>query len=221
LTPPFAHPNPDVLVTDFDGTITGREFYDLAVAAFLPAERPDYWSDYAAGRISHFEALSGIFRHLRCTEEELRGLTGQMEPDPDLPASIERLRAAGWDVVIVSNGTHWYIDPILESLGVTVPVYSSPGRFRPEGGLHMEPPLDSRYFNPAFGIDKALLVADLQLHYRRVAFAGNGSPDRQAALAVQPELRFARRWLANWLEAQGEPYRPFQRWADIARELAG
>lgn len=210
-----------MLVTDFDGTITDREFYDLAVESFLPREMPDYWSRYAAGEISHFEAISSIFRHLRCDEEQLRALVWRLEPDPRLAKSIRRLQAAGWDVVVVSNGSHWYIDPLLASMGVEVPVYSSPGHVPPEGGLWMEAPVQSPYFHPSVGIDKRRLVEDMRGKYEAVAFAGNGSPDKAAALSVVPELRFARRWLANWLTAQGEPFRAFRVWSEIADALCG
>lgn len=208
-----------VLVTDFDGTITDREFYDLAVAAYLPSSMPDYWGRYASGEISHFDAISAIFKHLQCSEEDLRSLVWRLEPDPGFAPGVRQLQAAGWDVVVVSNGSHWYIDPLMRSLDVDVPVYSSPGRFGEQGGLWMDPPLDSPYFNPAVGVDKERLVKDLQRRHERVAFAGNGSPDRAAALAVAPELRFARRWLAKWLDGQGHAYRPFQRWGEIATAL--
>ncbi len=85
----------------------------------------------------------------------------------------------------------------------------------------MEPPVQSPYFNPAVGIDKRRLVEEMRGKYETVAFAGNGSPDKAAALAVVPELRFARRWLANWLTAQGEPFRTFEVWSEIADSLCG
>ena len=46
-----------VLVTDFDGTMTRRDFFQLVVERLLPPGTPDYWGEYLAGRITHFEAL--------------------------------------------------------------------------------------------------------------------------------------------------------------------
>ena len=87
------------LVSDFDGTFTRREFYELALERYLPGDITHYWKDYAAGRITHFDALAGIFREIRCTEAELRALTGEMEPDPRTPAALLEFAGAGWDVV--------------------------------------------------------------------------------------------------------------------------
>ena len=46
-----------VLVTDFDGTMTKNDFYNLVVSDLLPNETPDYWVEYREGQITHFEAL--------------------------------------------------------------------------------------------------------------------------------------------------------------------
>jgi len=215
---------PYCLVSDFDGTFTRREFYDLAMQAGLSDGWDDYWAAYAEHRISHFDALAGIFSHLRCSEAAMRALIDGMEPDLQTPHALRALASAGWDAVLVSNGCQWYIDIVLERLGLaqtglTLPVYACPGRFVEGRGLLMEPPSDSAYFRPDFGVDKRLLIEDLQRRYEQVAFAGNGSPDYQAALAVPPELRFARGWLAQRFDEESVPYRPFEAWSEVASAL--
>jgi 2-hydroxy-3-keto-5-methylthiopentenyl-1-phosphate phosphatase len=220
----MAIPAPYCLVSDFDGTFTRREFYDLAMEAGLIESSTDYWTAYSEGRISHFDAISGIFSHLRCSEAAMRDLVAHMEPDPKTPNALRALESAGWDAVLVSNGCQWYIDIVLKSLGlpqagVNVPVHACPGRFVDGQGLLMEAPTDSPYFRPDFGVDKRLFIEDLQSRYVRVAFAGNGSPDYQASLAVPPELRFARGWLARRFDEESVPYRPFEAWSEVADAL--
>ena len=215
---------PYCLVSDFDGTFTRQEFYDLATRDGLVDGMSDYWTGYAAGRLSHFEAIAGIFSHIRCSEPEMRELIARMEPDPKTPDALRALAAAGWDAVLVSNGCQWYIDLVLEGLeltkaGLAVPVHACPGRFVEGQGLIMETPSNSPYFRADFGVDKRMLIEDLQSRYERVAFAGNGSPDYQASLAVPPELRFARGWLARRFDQQSVPYRPFEAWSEIADAL--
>jgi len=208
------------LITDFDGTITKRDFYDLAVAHCLGPGIPDYWSGYASGAITHFEAMAGIFSHIRCPEPKLRALVAQMEADPQLAAAVGLLDAAGWDVIIVSNGSSWYIEQILAAAGLNhLPVHANPGRYIDGGGLLLERPLDSAFCSRTHGIDKRAVVRDAIKRYHRVAFAGNGPPDEAAALMVVPELRFARTWLAQRLEKRGEPFQPFDRWSEIASIL--
>ena len=65
---------PHLLVTDFDGTLTRHDFFHLVVEAFAPAGLDGYWRDYAAGRITHFEALAGIFGGVRASEAEMERL---------------------------------------------------------------------------------------------------------------------------------------------------
>jgi len=220
----MAIPAPYCLVSDFDGTFTRREFYDLAMQDGLIDGATDYWTAYSAGRISHFDAISGIFSHLRCSEAAMRRLVSHMEPDPKTPNALRALASAGWDAAIVSNGCEWYIDIVLKSLGLaeaglSLPVYACPGRFVEGEGLFMRAPADSPYFRPEVGIDKLRFIEELQKRYVRVAFAGNGSPDYQASLAVAPELRFARGWLANRFDQEGVPYRPFEAWSEVADAL--
>jgi 2-hydroxy-3-keto-5-methylthiopentenyl-1-phosphate phosphatase len=85
----------------------------------------------------------------------------------------------------------------------------------------MELPAGSPYFSPSHGIDKEAVVRAAQRAGRRVAFAGDGHPDRPAARLVTPGLRFATGSLALALEQEGVPFRYFRRWAEVARALAG
>ena len=70
-----------VLVSDFDGTMTRHDFYRLALAELLPPETPDYWAEYRAGTITHFEALRRYFASIRATEGEVLALAGRHPDD--------------------------------------------------------------------------------------------------------------------------------------------
>ncbi len=212
----------NALITDFDGTITLRDFYELAVAHCLGPDIPDYWSGYATGAISHFDAIAGIFSHIRCPESAVRALVPQMDADPQLGTAVRQLEAAGWDVIIVSNGSLWYIEQILAVAGLShLAVHANPGLFVEGGGLVLERPLDSPFHSPTHGIDKCAVYREAVARYGRVAFAGNGSPDEAAALLAPPELRFARGWLARRLRSRGLPFRAFERWSEIVPMLCG
>jgi HAD superfamily phosphoserine phosphatase-like hydrolase len=208
-----------ILVTDFDGTLTPFDFYAAAVHRYCAPGGPDYWSLYASGKITHFEAMRGIFGRLRCGAPEMERVLAEIAPPAGLAAAFGRLRAAGWDILVVSNGCHWYIDRVLAAAGVEAEVVASPGSFVPGEGLLIEPPLDSPFFAPALGIDKAAVVRAMQPRYERVAFAGNGPPDLPAALLTPPDLLFARTWLAAELTRRGRGYRNFEQWPEIAAIL--
>ncbi len=162
-----------LLVTDFDGTLTRRDFFQLVVEAYAPEALAEFWDGYRAGRYSHFEALEGIFGCIRGSEADL----------------------------------------------LRVVVHANPGRFEEGKGLVLQLPESSPYFARATGIDKAAIVRAGLEAGRVVAFAGDGLTDAEAARLVAADLRFARGELARVLACEGLPYRPFERWAEVAGGL--
>lgn len=215
-------PARSILVSDFDGTLTREDFYQLVMDRRFPPDAPNVWQEYLDGRITHFEVMRQTFLTAEPGEAELIELTRLMHLEPDLAAELDALRAAGWDVVVVSLGCAWYIERLLREAGVELDVHASPGRIA-DGRLSMEWPEGSPFLSPETGIDKPAVVRTALAGGRTVAFAGDGAPDLTAALLVPPGLRFARRGraLAAELDARGESYRPFDRWAEVARSLRG
>ena len=210
---------PGVLVTDFDGTITQEDFFQVAAQAFAPSGLEEYWGGYLEGRHTHFEALRGIFGTIRATEAEMAEALVRMRPEPDLAAWARRLGEAGWDVVVASAGCGWYIERVLSAAGARLEVHASPGRFAEDEGLVMELPTGSRFLSLTHGIDKAAVVRSVLEQGRTAAFAGDGFPDAPAAKLVPEARRFARADLAQALREEGLAFRPFGRWADVARAL--
>jgi 2,3-diketo-5-methylthio-1-phosphopentane phosphatase len=210
-----------ILVSDFDGTLTRHDFFRLALERLMPPGVPDYWQEYRAGRLTHFEAMRSYYSSIRATEAETLKVVEALELEPGLAEWVERLKQAGWKVVIASAGCGWYIRHLLEKNGVDLEVHTNPGRFEEGRGLLMELPVASPYFSPTHGIDKAEVVRAAQKKGLRVAFAGDGYPDVPAARLVAPELRFATAALALALAEEGLPFRRFERWAEVAEMLLG
>ncbi len=208
-----------LLVTDFDGTLTRDDFYQLAIKDLLPRDLPDYWGEYRAGRLTHFQALRNYFAHIRKSEAEVLQVVRRMGLEPDLAAEVRALDEAGWDVVVTSAGCAWYIDLLLQEAGVELTVHSNPGRFVEGRGLLMEPPPPGPFFSLELGVDKAGVVRHALDEGRRVAFAGDGFPDREAALLVPEDLRFARGDLATALSQTDRGFIAYDRWAEVARAL--
>ncbi len=216
----YNHPPPigGLLVSDFDGTITQYDFYDLVCQAF-PEIAGDYWHQYERGEITHFEALRRIFAGIRTEESALLDIINRMVIEPHLKESVEKLQQCRWQVVIASAGCDWYIHRLLHPLNVAIPVYSNPGEFYPSQGLLMRLPTDSPFFSQELGINKVAIVRDALSKYPAVAYAGDGRPDLAPALLVPPHRRFAKSWLARKLTEIDEGFIPFNRWADVAHQL--
>jgi len=205
------------LVTDFDGTMTRRDFYDLVRERWPVPPDDDPWDHYVSGRITHFEALAAIFARIRSPESALRELAVRMDLDPELPQAVRALQAAGWRVIVASAGCAWYIEQHLA--GLPLEVRANPGVYAETGGLRMTLPETSPYFSRQTGIDKVAITQAALDTGAEVAFAGDGRPDLAPALLVPPARRFARGWLADTLRERGETFQPFTRWSQIARAL--
>jgi 2,3-diketo-5-methylthio-1-phosphopentane phosphatase len=211
--------NRRILVSDFDGTMTQHDFYARVIDRFLTPEDLRPWEQYTRGELTHFDALQQIFAKIRASESELDEVLDEMQLDPQLPRSVQQLREGGWDLMVVSNGCRWYIDRLFNRWELQLTVHSNPGQFDPGQGLRMARPSDSPYYGWETGIDKQRVLEDCFNRYRVVAFAGDGRPDLQPALKVHPELRFARRWLADTLRQRQAGFHAFEVWSQIPERL--
>ena len=209
----------NVLVTDFDGTMTRYDFYRLVVERFLTPEDITPWDEYRRGEITHFQALQKIFRKIHRPKAEVLDILRDMRLDPKLPQAVESLRRAGWDVVVSSAGCEWYVKRMLVEIGVDIPVHSNPGEYPENGPLEMREPKESQFYCPEIGINKAEIVRFYQQQGKTVAYAGDGYADTDAALIVPDDLRFARFDLAETLKKKGKTFHSFNAWSDIAAML--
>jgi 2-hydroxy-3-keto-5-methylthiopentenyl-1-phosphate phosphatase len=205
-----------VFVTDFDGTLTAVDFFDVVLEHVPTDTMPDYWGDCVAGRLTHVAALNGIFQHAPRDLATIEGWLPETRLDPQTPQGLRALRAAGWDIVVVSAGSEWYIHRILADVRDLVHIIANPGGFSEEQGLWMTwPDRDLPWHDPHFGVDKAKIVRQLLDAGKTVAFAGDGRPDLAAIRQPPAPLRFARGWLSDTLTAEGLDHHPFERWSEI------
>ncbi len=179
---------------------------------------PDYWGEYLAGRLTHFEALKAIFGSVTAGEAALLDVVDSMELEPDLKGDLEALQLDGWRVVVASAGCDWYIRRLLDGAGIAIEVHANPGRI--EGGrLVMELPEGSPFLSRQTGVDKVAIVRAAMESAETVAYAGDGLPDLAPSLVVPGEYRFARGVLAAELTRLGESFQPFERWSEVAKAL--
>src|SRR5215469_9267487 len=127
-----------IFISDYDGTITDKDIYSLLAERYVPAGTPDYFAQYRAGRITHFEAMARYFAFVPTEEQEIEELLEASQADPHLGASAALLKSAGWELFVVSAGSSWYVERVLRHAGVSAAVYSNPGRLENGRGLVLE-----------------------------------------------------------------------------------
>lgn len=209
-----------ILVTDFDGTFTRRDFFDLILERHDPPGARALWNRFLAGGMSPFAGIAGVLGSLRTDEAGVAALVAALDPAPGTADAARRLQAAGWQIVVASAGCRWYIDRLLGELGLDFTVHANPGRFAPQSGVVMELDPASPYFHPELGVDKAVVVREALARDPVVAFAGDSwQTDGPAARLVEPRGRFAIGQLARRLAHADLPHRTFTTWPDIAAQL--
>lgn len=210
-----------ILVTDFDGTFTRRDFFDLILERHGSAAGRAAWQRFLDGEATHSEGIGGVFASLRTDEAGAGSLVDALDPAPGTAEAVRRLQAAGWEIVIASAGCRWYIDRLLARLGLEVTIHASPGTFAPDTGLVMTPDPGAPFHSPATGVDKTAVVRDALRRDAAVAYAGDSNTDRAASLLVPPHRRFVTGWLARRFADEGVGHVSFGAWPEIASQLLG
>ncbi|HBE71680.1 MAG TPA: 2,3-diketo-5-methylthio-1-phosphopentane phosphatase [Planctomycetaceae bacterium] len=212
----------NIFVTDFDGTICRNEFYKIVRDHLLPADAPNYWDDFLNGKTSHFEVLQQYFGAIRDSEATAQSLLNQMQMEPRFDELSAAMTRAGWKIVIASAGCDWYIKRLLAGATVPITLHTNPSTWiGGEDGLQMRMPTESTFYSPEHGIDKrAITIAAIdEAAGGKVAYAGDGLTDVDAAMCVPPHLRFARGDCARELTRRQEAFQGFERWAEVAESL--
>src|SRR5262250_3848817 len=127
-----------IFISDYDGTMTDKDFYSLLAERYVPGGTPDYFAQYREGRITHFDAMAAYFAFAPTEEQQLEDLLTASQADPELGASAALLQRAGWELWVVSAGSSWYVERVLRGAGVKATVYSNPGRLERGRGLVLE-----------------------------------------------------------------------------------
>ncbi len=210
-----------ILITDFDGTFTRRDFFDLVLERHDPPGAREGWQRFRDGKCTLSQGLGAVFAALRTDEAGMETLVEALDPAPGTADAVRRLQKAGWEIVVASAGCGWYIDRLLAGLDLDLTVHASPGVFAPDTGLVMTPDPSGPYFHPKSGIDKPAVVRDALARDAVVAYAGDSATDRAASLQVAPERRYVTGWLARRFVAEGLSHVGFGVWPEVAEGLLG
>lgn len=201
-------------VSDFDGTISQKDFYWLVIEQYFP-EGHELFKQWKAGELLDIDFLQRVFRATSLTEEELLREIERIPLDPDAIPLLKEVREAGADVYILSAGTDYYIRHLLRELD-DVTILSNRGEYESGGiGLKLDPAEWS--YSERYGIDKRKVVERLKESYETVHFAGDSEPDSHPAHVA--DRTFAKDALQTILQQQGVDFEPVESFRDIRNLL--
>ncbi|MGI5819723.1 MAG: MtnX-like HAD-IB family phosphatase [Armatimonadota bacterium] len=221
----------DLIMSDFDGTITKR---DTGWVVFDELELEEAWDweyRWRDREISSIECLSGQWGLVDLPPDELIALIDTLQTDERFPEFVERARAAGAEVVVASDGLSFYLDRLMKRMGFEI-CDADPDPEHPGECI-------ARYVNMAELTDEGVRItfphsnedclqcgncksghlARLQLKYDRVIYIGDGYSDR--CPAMQADIVFAKDHLAKLMDEKGVEYEPFETFADVIAKTLG
>lgn len=171
-------------------------------------------ADLIARRITLREALRRQAALVRLSRADaLALLEAHARVDPTFPPFVERVRARGWSIRIVSSGIASVIRAALERAGVEVEVLANEVDFAPTGWTM------TFIDDSANGHDKAAHVRAAHAAGAATIYIGDGISDFEAAEAA--EMRFAKRGraLEAYCRARGVAAVSFSAFAEVEAAL--
>lgn len=203
-------------VSDFDGTISKKDFYLIMMDKYFPEGR-ELMKQWKAGDMKDIDFLSSVFTSIHQEEEQIIEDILSIPIDEYVPKFIKHVRENGGDFFILSAGTDYYIHHILSKYGVKdVKVYSNEGYYH-EKNVHMNIDKSHRHYSERYGIDKSRVIQDLKEEYEKVFFIGDSEPDSHPA--VYADVTFAKNGLQDLLRKKNIPFIPVEDFEEVKKYL--
>ena len=211
---------PVVLITDFDGTISKRDFFWFAIDEYLHPEDIQPWTDYKQGKITLIEALSRIFAKIRVDEEDFHKFILTLPIEKHFEDTVRYCTENNIPIHIVSAGADYYIKYILNHMNLLpfVKLLSNESYYSKEEGLKFKSPdKNSPYYLEDFGISKKSIVEEYKNKGYFCIYAGDGTPDFEAAKLA--DVVFARESLKKLCDKAGIENHHLHSYSDILNYL--
>ncbi|MDD3013540.1 MAG: MtnX-like HAD-IB family phosphatase [Candidatus Gastranaerophilales bacterium] len=205
-----------VLISDFDGTISKKDFFWYVIDELLSQDDMQPWEDYLAKKITHIEALTRIFSKIRLSEKEFNDFILSLPIEDCFVKTAQYCHQNNIGFYIISAGADFYIKYILKHLKVDniVTLISNKSFYKSESGLVInKPDKNSQFYSENYGVNKKLAVEFLKNKYDFSIFAGDGGPDFEAAKVA--DKVFARDRLLELCQTNNIKSSEFTTYCDI------
>ncbi|MDD3149807.1 MAG: MtnX-like HAD-IB family phosphatase [Candidatus Gastranaerophilales bacterium] len=209
-----------ILITDFDGTVTKKDFFWQVIDNVLGQPALDIWQEYLDYKIKHVDALIKIFSKVHLPLEEFEKLIFDIEVEECFPKTVEYCQKNDIPIYIVSAGADYYIKRILDNLNVSdkVTLISNPSYYNKNEGFVMKSlASDNQFYSEDVGVNKAAVVEKFKQEGYFCIFAGDGRPDFEAA--KNANVVFAKHALFEMCKKNNLPTMNFTSYCDILNYL--
>lgn len=207
-----------VLISDFDGTISKKDFFYMVIDTVLKDKKDALlpWQDYLNGKIKHIDAMTGIFSQIHLTQDELDKFISTIEIDPYFYDTAKYCAEKNIPFYICSAGTNYYIKKrISDTLSkYNIILVSNDATYSQQNGMKLIAPEEtSPYYNSNTGIAKDKIVQKLKNDGFFTIYAGDGKPDFKSAKIA--DIVFAKDMLLELCKKENIKTKSFNDFNDI------
>ena len=208
-----------IFISDFDGTITKKDFYWILLDDYIGEKGIDYYKEWKKRKKIGTEFLNTVFTWYEFTEDERIEALNKVEIDKGVTQVRDYIQQIGGEFLILSAGFKYYIDYALDKYGIEqMKVITNNGDFR-NNTFIMEPDNNSIYYSEIYGIDKEKVAKEYRNKCKLLIYAGDSEPDYKAALYA--DIIFAKNELADMLDNNNINYYKYESFIDIYEKLRG
>lgn len=203
------------VLVDFDGTACLHDVAEHLLVEFGDPSWPAYDEAVDRGEIGLRTAIVAQAGLVSGSENVLLAYALEHCPmDPTFGPFVERCRAQGVPVTLVSDGFGFYIEPLLAANGIDgVRVITNTWRDREDPRIRFD-----NGHGECIGCGTCKMRTVLEAGVRGpVAFVGEGQTDRYGALYA--DVTFAKDALVGWCERDRVPFRPWNDFDDVWRSI--
>lgn len=206
-----------IFISDFDNTISERDFYWIVIDYYIGQRGIDYYTEWKKSNKIGAEFLNTVFSWYTFTEEEHIKALDRVRMDKHLEEVEAFVTDHGGEFHILSAGFRYYIDYALAKRHLGhLNVITNEGSFR-DGHFVMEPDETSPFYSDIYGINKEAVALHYKAQTKKLYFAGDSEPDFWAA--QHADVIFAKDELARILDTSGIPYLTYRNFQDILTAL--
>lgn len=206
-----------VFASDFDGTISLRDFYWIIIDKYLGKEYVELYVQWQNKKIKDVDFLNMVFNNINKDYETV------LKDIYSIPIDESAIEFINWFVdnvgefYVISAGCKYYIDILMDKYGIAskVNVIANPGYYK-DGSIYMTPDTTKEYYSEIFGVDKGKAVEMIKRCADFLFFAGDSRPDYYAAKVS--DYVFAKHQLAEILRSEGIRFCEFRDFRDIFDE---
>ena len=203
---------PLAILVDYDGTIALNDVSDQIMAEHVPGDWEAEAARYDAGGMGSRRLMAWEISLIDADPADLFATAAGQPHDPGFVTLVERARAAGIPVEVVSDGFGFFIRPALMTLGLAdLPVVTANTMFSGRSARIHFP--NGHPTCLVCGTCKRERVRAHQAAGRAVVFIGDGESDRYAA--GYADVVWAKRALVKICVEAGWPFRRWTEFVEI------